>query len=64
VLKDHGNAGDWLSYTLLPDPDLPGIVRQQTVDATKQRSLATAGRADDCYDLSLTDVKVDFAKNL
>src|SRR5215510_1840658 len=63
VLKDHGDAGDRLSNTLLANPDFPSIVGQQTVNAAKQRRLATAGRADDCHDLPFTDIKVDFAEH-
>src|SRR5262245_66051311 len=63
MLKDHGDARDRLSNTLLPDPDLPDIVWQQTVYATKQCGLATARRADNCHDFPFTDIKVDFAKN-
>src|SRR5690242_17919184 len=63
MLKDHGDACDRLGDTFLPNPDLAGIVRQQPVDATKQRGLAAAGRTYDRDDLAFADVKVDTAEN-
>ena len=45
------------------DPDLAGVVRQQTVDAAQQRGLAAAGGPDDGDDLALADIEVDVAEH-
>jgi hypothetical protein len=63
MLKYHRDTGDWLSDTLGANPDLAGVVRQQTVDATQQRGLAAAGWTDNCNDFALADIEVDVAEH-
>ena len=63
MLEHHGDAGDRLFDALISDPDLAGIVRQQPINATEQRGLAAAGRADDGDDLALGHLEVDVAED-